>query len=79
VYTPWANSTIERACKEVLRAVRTLLSEFRLRPAEWPVITNIVQAALNNTLVTYHVNVAPLTAFTGIEVDSPLPSLFFGS
>jgi transposase InsO family protein len=35
-YSPGANDTVERACKEFLRAVRALLSEFRLRPAEWP-------------------------------------------
>jgi transposase InsO family protein len=32
-HSPWANGTVERACREVLRAVRALLSESKLRSA----------------------------------------------
>jgi IS30 family transposase len=64
-YSPWANGTAERACREVLRAVRALLSAFRLGTREWPVVAKIVQAALNHAPSPQRGNVVPLTAFTG--------------
>jgi hypothetical protein len=33
---PWSNWTVERACRELLRAARALLSEFKLPPEAWP-------------------------------------------
>ena len=74
-YTPWANGTIERACRDVLRAVRALLSEFKLPAASWPDVARLVQSALNNSPSPQRGNIAPLTAFTGRSPDSPLQSL----
>jgi hypothetical protein len=76
-YTPWANGTVERACRDVLRASRALLSEFRLRSDQWPEVAPIVQLVLNNSPSPQRGNIAPLTAFTGREPDSPLRSLVF--
>ncbi|CDF36397.1 unnamed protein product [Chondrus crispus] len=36
-------------CKEVLRAVRALLSEFRLKKTEWPSVIRIVQSVLSHS------------------------------
>jgi Integrase core domain/Integrase zinc binding domain len=74
-YSPWANGTVERACKEVLRASRALLSEFRLRPASWPEVIKIVQTIINNSPSPQRGNIAPLAAFTGRPADSPLLSI----
>jgi hypothetical protein len=74
-YSPWANGTIERACREVLRAVRALLSELRLRFDQWPAVSRIVQSVLNNSPSPQRGDIAPLTAFTGRAPDSPLQSL----
>jgi hypothetical protein len=74
-YTPWANGSVERACKEVLRATRGLLSEFKLAPTEWPQVIPIVQSVLNNSPSPQRGNIAPITAFTGLPADSPLLSL----
>jgi hypothetical protein len=74
--TPWANGTLERACKEVLRAARALLSEFRLRPLQWPAISPLIQAIINNSPSPQRDNIAPLTAFTGLPADNPLLSLY---
>jgi Integrase core domain/Chromo (CHRromatin Organisation MOdifier) domain len=72
-YCPWANGTVERACKEVLRACRALLSEFRLVPASWPEVYKLIQAILNNSVSPQRGNYAPLTAaFTGRPADNPL-------
>jgi Integrase zinc binding domain len=74
-YTPWENGTVERACREVLRATRALLSEFQLRPNQWPDVARIVQSILNNSPSPQRGNIAPITSFTGREPDSPLRSL----
>jgi hypothetical protein len=74
-YSPWANGTVERACREVLRATRALLSEFQLRPNQWPDVARIVQSIINNSPSPQRGNIAPITAFTGREPDSPLQSL----
>jgi Integrase core domain/Integrase zinc binding domain len=76
-YTPWANGSIERACREVLRAVRALLSEFRLPFSHWPTLSRLVQSILNNSPSPQRGDLAPITTFTGRPPDSPLQSLVF--
>ena len=34
-YTPWSNSTCERMVREVIRALKSILSEQRKQVAEW--------------------------------------------
>jgi hypothetical protein len=74
-YTPWANGSVERGCREVLRAVRGLLSEFKLRPADKPQVYRIVQSVLNNSPSPQRGNLAPITSFTGLPADPPLLAL----
>ena len=71
-YSPWANGTKERICREVLRAVRAVISEKRLGQQDWPHIIELVQSALNCASVkrlgarkngTYR---SPLEVMTGI-------------
>jgi RNase H-like domain found in reverse transcriptase/Reverse transcriptase (RNA-dependent DNA polymerase)/Integrase core domain/Integrase zinc binding domain/Chromo (CHRromatin Organisation MOdifier) domain len=75
-YCPWANGTVERACKEVLRATRALLSEFRLQPNQWPEVCPVVQSALNHSPSSQRGQIAPITIFTGQAAESPLRSIF---
>ena len=63
-YCPWANGTVERACREVFLVVQALLSEFQLRPTKWPDVVKSLQSALNNSPSPQRGNIAPLTAFT---------------
>ena len=48
-YSPWANGTIERVCREVLRASRALLSELGLAAQDWPSVVEIVQSVVNHS------------------------------
>ena len=48
-YSPWSNGSIERCCREVLRAATAILSELRLAPQDWPSIVNIIQKVLNES------------------------------
>jgi hypothetical protein len=66
---------VERACQDVLRATRALLSEFRLKSDRWPDVSRIFQSVLNNSPSPKRGNIAPFIAFTGREPDSPLRSL----
>lgn len=48
-YCPWANGTIERLCKEVLRVVRALLSEWKMPVTQWPSLVGAVQKVINHS------------------------------
>lgn len=48
-YSPWSNGTVERVCREVLRACRALLHEFRLAPEDWSSVTECMQSVLNQS------------------------------
>jgi transposase InsO family protein len=45
---PWSNFTIESACKQVIRAFRTVLSELNMHADELPEMVSMVQSVLNN-------------------------------
>lgn len=47
-YSPWANGSVERVCREVLRAAKALCSEWKLAPRDWPEVTECVQSVLNH-------------------------------
>jgi transposase InsO family protein len=46
---PWANGTIESACKQVIRNFRALLSDFKMAFDDWQKVLPLVQSALNNS------------------------------
>lgn len=46
-HCPWANGSVERICREVIRANRAVLSEMKLDPTEWTAIVECVQSILN--------------------------------
>lgn len=47
-YSPWANGSVERIYREVLRASRALLFEYRLPQTHWPSISESVQSIFNH-------------------------------
>lgn len=74
-YCPQANGTVESVCREVLRACRALLSEFRMTEQEWPFVLPLIQSTLNHTIRDSLGGRAPITAFTGLPSDNPLRTL----
>ncbi len=48
-YCPWANGSVERVCREVLRACKALLAEWRLAAQDWPTLTECIQSVLNHS------------------------------
>jgi Integrase core domain/Chromo (CHRromatin Organisation MOdifier) domain len=63
---PWANGTVERVMKDLLRCVRALLSEWKWQPEAWPAAIPIVQMVLNQSPSPSMGNVSPITAMTGL-------------
>jgi hypothetical protein len=74
-YTPWSNGTIERLCKEVLRAIRAQLAELHLSFTRWTQVVDFAQSVLKQTPSKQRGGIAPVTAFTGLPADSPLLSV----
>ena len=48
-YTPWSNGTRERMVREVVRALKSILSEQRKQVAEWVDVLPAAQWALNTS------------------------------
>ncbi|KAH9120335.1 hypothetical protein AeMF1_007463 [Aphanomyces euteiches] len=71
-YSPWANGTVEVVNRLILRAVRALLSEMKVKTNEWPHVLLLVQGALNHQPSPRLGGVAPVTAFTGLPAKTPL-------
>ncbi|GMF50897.1 unnamed protein product [Phytophthora fragariaefolia] len=75
-YTPWKNGTVEVVNREVLKSVKTLLSERQLQVQDWPRVLPVVQAALNTMPADRLGGVTPLTAFTALPGGSQLRGIF---
>jgi len=71
-YCPWSNGSVEVVCRELIRTMRALVSEFQIPFKQWPTVLPIIQAVLNNTLLDRLGGICPLSAFTTLPADSPL-------
>ena len=80
-YCPWAIGSIERVCREVLRACKALISEWGLSVKDWPNVTECVQSVLNHAPLVRlglrdpkvkGVYRTPLESFTGHRPVRPL-------
>lgn len=78
-YSPWANGTVERVCREVLRSCRALCSEWKLGPQDWPAVLQTVQSILNQAPLQRLGKKSgtepfrcPLEVFTGVKPSQPL-------
>ena len=73
-YTPFANGTVERVCRETLRVLRALLSEYRMPIAQWPDVVPVIQSAINNAPVRRLSKKTPNEAFLG-RTAQPLDNI----
>ena len=63
-YVPWSNGTVESVCKEVLRVMRALSSEFRIPESDWTKSVLAIQSIINNSPSRRLGNRAPITVHT---------------
>ena len=71
-YCPWTYGTVEFVCRELIRAMRELLFEFRMPFKMWPRALPPVQALLNSAPLHRLGNRAPIKAFTALPPESAL-------
>ena len=77
-YSPWSNGTCERMVKEVVRSLRSILSEQRREVSEWVDVLPAVQYSLESAFrrrkssTPYHVMFgrAPRTSFSVLASSS---------
>ncbi|CAN0539694.1 unnamed protein product, partial [Scytosiphon promiscuus] len=77
-YSPWSNGTCERMVKEVVRSLRSILSEQRRQVSEWVDVLPAVQWSLNTAFrsrygsTPYHVMFGrpPRTSFSVLANSS---------
>ena len=55
--------------------LKSLLSEFRMKSAEWPKLIPLIQGVLNHTPSTTLGNLAPIQVFTGQRPTSPIDTI----
>lgn len=48
-YSPWINSTAESVMRSILSATRSMLTELKLAPSDWPTVDSSISSALNST------------------------------
>jgi hypothetical protein len=74
-YSPWSNETVEVVCREVLRALRALVSELQLGFKHWPSVVPMLPSTLNNQPSNRLDGTAPITAMTSLPVSTPILSV----
>lgn len=78
-YSPTANGAVEVVNRLLLRAMRSLLSEFRMHTSHWPRLLPIVNSTLNSTPSERLGGFSPFRVFLGRDPDSPLHAVFDNS
>ena len=63
-------------CKNILRACRALLPEFRIRKEQWPEVVALIQNILNHSKRPALGDRALIMIFTSLSADKRLQNLF---
>ena len=74
-YSPWANGAVERVMRELIRLLRTLLSEMGLPEEEYPDLLALAQATLNQTPSTARAGLTPAQLMLGRDTPRPLDTI----
>ena len=75
-YSPWTKITVEIVWRCLESTMRSLLSELRMQPEEWPALLPVVQSVLNHTKSAHRGGFAPITIFTGLTTLYSLQATF---
>ncbi len=74
-YSPSLNGIVEVVCRELLRAIRAIFSEFLLPYQAWPSLMPLVQSAPSNSVLSRLGNICPLTVSSRVPSNSPLNTI----
>jgi transposase InsO family protein len=75
-YSPWVNGSVERANRDILQVLRTMILEYGISHQDWMYLVPLVQANLNHSPVVSLANRAPVEVFTGLPCPAPVYVLF---
>jgi hypothetical protein len=78
-YTPYSNGTVERVNREILRAFRSLLSEFKMQLKDWPDLIPLIQMLLNHSPLKSLGGLAPVKVFCGLNPENPVKLIVYDS
>jgi len=78
-YFPKSNGTVERVNREIMKVLRSLVSEFKISWNEWASLLPLVQSALNNNKSAILAGQAAITVFTGLPAYNPLAFVLRGT
>jgi hypothetical protein len=78
-YSSKSNGTVERVNREIMKVLRSLVSQFKINWNEWARLLPLVQNALNNYKSPTLAGQAHITVFTGLPAYSPLAVVLQGS
>ena len=76
VYAPWANGIVERANRDVLQLLRSILMTRDLPLDRWATVVEAAQAVHNNSPSAVVAGYSPRTAFMGRPSTSPFNVVF---
>jgi hypothetical protein len=76
--SPWANGSVERTNRDLLKVLRALLSENRMRAEEWVCMLPIVMLVLNSTPTIRLGGCSPIEVLTGGRPVQPLDGVIGG-
>eukprot|EP00736_Rhodelphis_marinus_P010817 Rmarinus@m.15248 len=74
-YSPWANGTVERANKQLLKVLRAVMSERMIPQDEWASIVSVVMHAMNNFPSTRLGGLSAVQVFRGASEDDNVDAL----
>jgi hypothetical protein len=75
-YCPWANGSVEVVNDIILKLLRSLLSEYKMKPEEWPRLVPLIQGVINHTPSKRLAGLAPITVFTGLPANNCFGYIF---
>nr|CCA17015.1 PREDICTED: similar to OSJNBa0011F23.1 putative [Albugo laibachii Nc14] len=75
-YCPWANGSVEVLNRQLLKTMRSLLSERKLKFKNWPVLLPFYQSAVNQVPSSRLGGIAPVTGFAALPAGDPISLLY---
>jgi hypothetical protein len=75
-YCPWANGSVEVVNRVLLKVLKSMLSERKLKTVEWTKVIAWVQSSLNFSPSSRLGACAAITAFLGLPAPSPVKTPF---
>ncbi|KAE9196662.1 hypothetical protein PF002_g22989 [Phytophthora fragariae] len=75
-YCPWVNGSVERANRDILQVLRTMILEYSISHQDWIYLVPLVQANMNHSPVASLANRAPVEVFTGLPCPPPAYVLY---